>query len=534
MSTLSVSNITNLSNLSLSTLTAATINAATILQNGLPVGGSPVGTVVDLPWSTANSVPSGFLRLDGNNYTRSAFPELASRIGQPEKIGNYTVLFQNTSLLLSDVHNANGVLFHNGTTPANTFNTFTANSIVYSRDGGTTWISAPALGLSTVGYGTISTTSSHGGALTTASRVAANGTGTYVITNGGVNNNIFLNNSNAFVMYATSENLNTWTKFVFTGPAQLTPLSFSQYALSTGTTISSVAYGGTQNRFVALLQGVATSYSCCGSQTGYVNSRIFYSNNGTDVWTSVSLTTSPSGVANVGSAFNANDGRNAFGWIDVVASANGFVATKFMFSGGVGYITATANSVITSADGIVWTDLSPTVGAASLGYNNSSFERIPSFANGLFIIAASTPSYITTNTLAILTSTDRTNWTRVPVNIVTGGVGPFTGRKIYHNGSIYYSSTANGNFSYSSDLTNWFGFDANIGDVNIIASANVGNTIYGHAAANLNFSGTQRMSIGSTTHNTYLKSTQFPLPNVSANTVIFTNPYVAGTKFIKT
>ena len=491
----------------------------------------PTGVIVERPWNSTLPTPNGYLRLDGSAYLKTAYPDLSTLIGTPTKIGNYTVLFQNTSLLLSDVHNANGVLFHNGTITPNNGNAATANSIIYSRDGGTVWISAAAQGLSAADR--ILNIPTHTGELTTASRVASNGIGTYVITNRQSNGGTYQTlggkdtSGNAFVMYATGENLNTWSKFVFAGSGRATFPSGLTHAHSAGqgAFIHAVAFGGTANRFVALLRGSFQDDGCCG--TYYYNSKVYFSNNGTTLWSS---TTSGAANLNISPAIS----RASHSWVDVVASPSGFIAVRAI---GVTDLTGNgySNTVITSADGIVWTDISSTIAAA--GYDRGAYERIPSFANGRFILAANTASYGSSNvTRAILTSTDRTTWTRTDVNSLTG-FNPFTGRKIYHNGNIYYTSGTDGTLYYSTDLSNWGSIASDLaGEINIIASANVGNNIYGHGFANgitsTNF--TRRMSVGSVTHNTYSPATQFPIPFASSNTVIATNPLLVGTSFIKT
>jgi hypothetical protein len=511
------------------------------VNQAIAAASMPTGIIIEKIWNSTLPVPSGYLRLDGSAYTKTAYSVLSTLIGSPTKIGNYTVLFQNTSLLLSDVHNANGVLFHNGTTSANNANAATANSIVYSRDGGTVWISAAAQGLSAAN--TLGGVLTHTGELSTTSRVASNGIGTYVITNAQSNGRTYgtlgglpasgltttTPSGNAFIMYATAENLNTWTKFVFAGSGET-----ANHSASGGSFIHAVAFGGTTNIFVALFRGGLENetISCCANfGPEYFNSKVYFSNNGTTLWSST--TSSPANLN-----INRYETRAAHDWIDVVASANGFIAVRavdisnWKTGNGNGY----SNTVITSADGIVWTDISSTISAA--GYDRSGYERVPSFANGRFIIAASTPSYDSSNTTrAILTSTNRTTWTRTVVDTSATSPGPFSGRKIYHNGYIYYTSDTSGNMYYSTDLFNW-GIAQSVAteEINIIASANVGNNIYGHGFANgvsaSDF--TRRMSIGSVNHNTYNVSTQFPLPFTSSNTVITRNPTLVGTSFIKT
>jgi hypothetical protein len=440
--------------------------------------------------------------------------------------------------LLSDVYNANGVIFHNGTTSPNNGNAVTANSIVYSRDGGTTWISAAAQGLSAADR--ISNIPTHIGELSTASRVASNGIGTYVITNaeangstyqtlGGASGGSTTPSGNAFIMYATGEDLNTWSKFVFagSGKAVFPTIVHPAHAASGGSFIHAVAFGGTANRFVALFRGSFQNDGCC-SGFFYYNSKVYFSNNGTTLWSSTT-----SGAANL----NISNGltRAAHDWVDVVASPGGFIAVRAI---GVTDLTGNgySNTVITSDDGIVWTDISSTIAAA--GYDRGGYERVPSFANGRFILAASSSTYGSSNltSRAILTSTNRTTWTRTDINTLTG-INPFTGRKIYHNGNIYYTSDSNGNLYYSTDLSTWGQAQSGATQqINIIASANVGNNIYGHGFANGSSATdfTRRLSIGSVTHNTYDPATQFPVPFVSSNSVISYNPTLIGTSFIKT
>jgi hypothetical protein len=555
MSTLSVSNITNLSNLSLSTLTAATINAETILQNGLPIG-PPVGTVIERYWKLGDPIPTGYIRQDGNVYSRAAYSELASIIGTPIEIGNFTTTFSNNSLLLSDVHNANGVLFHNGTTRANNANTTTPNTIIYSRDAGTTWISAAAQGLSIATNYTNRNT--HGGELSTVSTVAASGNGIYVITNrqaNGVNHNLAVGPGgygNAFVMVATSENLNSWSKIVFSG-TQGADLAGGYKGNFTGggSKIQAVAYGGTQNRFVGLFEGgygadngAGGGICCASASAGF--SRFAWSNNGT-TWvlqgSGVGNTASIAGISNFGS-------NDAWYWHDIVGSANGFIAIREFRN----THNPNANVVFTSSDGIVWSDITRNI--SNLGYmsanstNTALIHTItPSFANGLFILimrnqaGLSPPNRNIGSSEYILVSNNRTDWTAINVtssysvtvnnsiisaspfftNNLAGGVT----RKIYHNGKFYYTSDGTNRIAYSTDLAEWYPLS-----LNIVASANVGNTIFGQAISNTG-STLERLTIRSANHNTYNETTEFPVPS-DFERGLGHNPFIKGTTFIKT
>lgn len=501
-------------------------------------GGSPTGSLTTSVWSNGESVPNGYLRLDGNNYSRTTYAALSNVIKNPVRLGDYTSLYLNTGLLVSDVYEANGVLFHNGTAKANGYLTSVANSLVYSVDGGVNWILTSAQGVdSTQSQNQFD---SYGGKFISKSRVASNGTGTFVITNGGTGFNGITPASessgssgtgygNAYVMVSTT-NLNTWSRTVFTGGT-------GGFASSGGSFISAVGWGGTQNRFVALFNGGRDE------TLGEQFNRIGWSNNGT-TWTFQTSNTS------IGTSRPQSQSIFAR-YIDLASSSNGFVAltTNFLTTR-----NTNSNSVFTSADGIVWTDISANASAGLTDVtvqNTSTFEIgsayadygcFASVANGFFILAGGrTISY----------SNNRTNWTAVklPDN------APNIHSKIQHNGKFYYYRNMPFGFSFSTTTGNTIcifdslsdttptGLIRNIdfipisvdkeGSINLIPSCNIGNVLYGQANSNISASSTARMGIYRIDHNTYDEATQFTLPNGTV-TIQTSNPLLPTATFIKT
>lgn len=519
------------------------LNATSVIQNGISLTApvTPAGALLEYPWKDGDPNPTGYLRLDGNTYLRSAYSNLSSVIGSPIRLGNYTRLLQNTSLQLSDVFQANGVLFHAGTNAVSSeINSFTynhdlpsaANTIVYSRNGGISWISAAAMGFHGINrYG-------GGNGLANRSLVAANGTGTYIITNGSATkgDNSGRQIGNAYIMVATSENLNSWSKVVLTtGSAGGAPAGGLDGA-DGGSSASAVTFGGTQNRFALLFTGGSNSQSGlnCTTNVSDKSHRIAWSNNGT-TWT-FSSPGSPGyiyGYQEVNS-IPQNAQRESGVWINIEATSNGFVAIRSSAN-------ARVNTVFTSADGIVWTDISQTLFNAGA---SSGFLSL-SVANGLFILTPSGTFGLPTidGIPSLFVSNNRTTWSRVNTVSTVNEANPYiSGRRIFHNGTFYYTSD-NNYLMYSTDLIKWSAIRAsNFDNFNIIATANVGNTLYGHGAANTTVTTNARMSITSVNHNTYNVATEFPLPTglrysgtyTFPSTFITENPSLNFTSFIKT
>jgi hypothetical protein len=509
----------------------------------------PPGTIVEKVWNTTDPIPTGFLRMDSNVYFREAYSDLSTVLGEPIRMGNYTKVFQNTILQVSDVFQSNDVLFHAGTNTVGSISnqsyeiahdlSSAANTIIYSRDGGISWTSAAAMG-----FNMINTVYNRDNlAISNRRMVASNGTGTYVITNGSATSGTIaaIQNGNAYIMAATSENLNSWTKVVLTSGAAGGTGSGSINGADGGSSAYSISFGGTQNRFVLLFSGGSNFVAgVCDTSTGTNKaSRIAWSNNGT-TWTFQP----PGAVGWTQGSYQVNDvlqtaEANRDPWENIEATSNGFVAIRRVSNAP----NVRSNTVFTSSDGIIWTDISTTIADAGYdgnwGTSTNSPVRTLSQANGLFIISSasiSTAGTIRASTQNsqpfILISNNRTTWSRVNINSFGGGT-PFTGRRIFHNGKIYYTSGGNF-FNYSTDLANWFRLESNTSTINIVATANVGNTIYGQGAGNTTTDVTGRMTVGSITHNTYNSGNEFPLPNTISNKTVTTNPFLNFESFIKT
>jgi hypothetical protein len=537
MSTLSVSSITGVTSLSggafdaVST-TANNANAQSIASFGQANAAftqanaafnqannsQPTGTIITQVWRNGDAVPNGYLRMDGNVYTRSSYFALANLIGAPIEIGNYTTLYRNTGLLLSDVYLANGVLFHNGTSRANNANTTTPNSLIYSTDSGLNWNFVSAQGVTAQQeYGQ---RENHSGLLSLTSRVAASPNGIYVITNAqanGVNyytaeNGEVSRTGNAFMMISNT-GLGTWAKVVVTGGTGF-------FKDDLGSNIRAVAYGGTQNRFVALFNAGGVGGSCGDADTFY-NHKIGWSNNGsTWAWqtSNASIGTSSGGGLTVNPVF-----RRFSYFLDVAGSSNGFVAITTNSPS-----SPNANSVFTSADGIVWSDISSNVYFSANGVTGTTTKAV-SFANGFFIISDST-------TGAIMYSSDRLNWSKANVSVTQFGT---SAKKIQHNGKVYYHRGTTDSqlihFTSFNDTLNvqTISLGTSEDNFNIIVSCNIGNNIFGHGYANSTTDGTARMGIYSMNHTVYTEATQFPLPNGST-TMTMVNPTLPRASFIKT
>jgi hypothetical protein len=483
--------------------------------------GLPSGSIITKVWNNGDAIPTGFLRLDGNLYSRTTYSDLANTIGTPTLIGNFTTKYTNTSLILSDVYDSNGVVFHNGTSIANVGQNTTANSLIYSTDGGTTWISAAAQGVdapkssvnrtnytgSLSGVFSINGGSGSSYSSRPMSRVASNGRGTFVITNTSANGTTnstgdesWAGVGNAYIMVSGTADLNTWTKVVVS-----TANSINTFGSEAGSWIAGVAFGGTENRFVALFNGGSVDPGCCGQKRGFSN-KIGWSNNGT-TWTWQS-SNAVIGASN--SAYNFGGPGSIPGttianrlpfkyYYDVAGSANGFIALTNRVD--------QSNAVLTSADGITWTDISNTVYNA-ISYDASTQDRFVSYANNLWIIASSS---------RLAYSSDRVNWTTVNY---TSGFSPQP-RNIKYNGKIYYTSTTAGNFYYSTNLSDWYLISSS--GFNIIPNANVGNVIFGQASSNTALANgyitLPRGSINTIDHNTYNLNTQFPLHDAGTQTI---------------
>ena len=519
----------------------AQANAAYAQANSEPIGtaafakansGLPSGTIVTKIWNNGDPIPTGYLRLDGNLYSRTTYSDLANTIGTPTLIGNFTTKYTNTSLILSDVYESNGVLFHNGTSVANCANATTANSLIYSIDSGTTWISAAAQAIDapksysnrTNYTGALSGFSLYGGAGSSysarpMSRVASNGRGTFVITNTSANG---FNHStgdesqdgtgNAYIMVSGTADLNTWTKVVVS-----TANSGNAMSSDGGSWIAGVAFGGTENRFVALFNGGVT-----GCTTQAFNNKIGWSNNGTTwTWQSSNAVIGASNSSYQIPTFGNPGGayRRPFKYYyDIAGSANGFIALTNRVD--------STNAVLTSAEGVIWTDISANVYNA-ISYDADSQNRFVSYANNLWIISSSK---------RLAYSNDRINWTTVNYSSTAPN-----GRNIKYNGKIYYTSGTDGTFYYSPNLSDWYGiFNAGF---QVLSGANVGNLIFGQAISNTALANgyvtLPRGSINTIDHNTYNLNTQFPLYNTSITTATSTggqqNPApINYTSFIKT
>jgi hypothetical protein len=502
----------NAANNAVATSTAAFSKANNSLQTGM---------IVDKLWTSGDPNPEGFLRLDGNIYQRSAYSDLAQVIGTPLLVNNYTTLYTNNSMLNGDIYEANGVIFHNGTAPTNSALPTIANSLLYSTDKGINWNFAAAQGLT--GSNQETTANAHTGFTVISNRIASNGRGTFILTNETSEGPGYVLNlgsgsgapgtsqiGNAYIMISTS-GLSNWSKVVMSG----TTGGDTAFSGANGATIPAVAFGGTQNRFVALMNGGrANTFT-----NGVYNSRIGWSNNGS-TWTFQSS----NATVGVISGLDRSNPSIGYRYRDVVGSSNGFIAITSATS------RENANAVFTSADGITWTDISSTIASLSNFGGATDRARSISHANGEFIILTTLP----TGQFDIHRSTDRVTWQTISeVSILFSGS---TFRpKILHNGRFYYTVRGqNAGIAFSENLTNWFAISSftTLGSSSfaLFPTANVGNTIFGQGTLGGSFTAT----INSVDHNTYNETTEFPLYSGFLSNYISVSPLLTGGKFIKT
>jgi hypothetical protein len=397
---------------------------------------------------TLSVVPPGYLPCDGSIYTRTSYSALAAYIGSPINFSNPTIVnssvgaTSNTSLFCG----ANNVIFTNGTVVANSQNAAVANAYRSSTDGGVTWslntgwnvtnfVTVPQV---IYGNGVYVSTGNQNGAATTVYA-------TYGSTATTINNRVGIYSSGTF--------------------------NYSG--------ISTIAFGGTSNLFVAL---IAVADSC-----SYSNSVGYSSSNGS-TWTAITM---PASFANSIQNLQAN----AYGFIAVLSNTVWWSAT-----GTGSWVNITSN------------------------FSGTVYNYVVSATNGLFLVRTSTGLYTST------TGATGT-WILLPDAKGLGGTGFVisSSSRWCWNGQAYLTDKG----LVTTDLVNY-----SYSNIGIYA---LGSIYSNPAIYNNSFiwnSGTSAAAVASSTYsNTYTTATQFPVPNLSSayygNNQV-NGGFIQGSYFIKT
>lgn len=478
-------------------LAIAAFSQANTANTAASGAGVPTGSIINYANTTA---PSGYLRCDGNIYSRSAYSALASVIGTPSSLSSFTAEYANTNVQwdTDTILVANGVAF---TSNARTGQVgYGALSIpqylggVYTSTDGTTWTARTARAFSTA-------------SIDNSAAIANVSGGTWVLANSSSAGYASL--PQTITNMQSTTNLSTWTNRSIAIAAQTgVPTS------GPGIRFNGLAGGGTSNRLVWLHTKTGT-LACCVVSPYVANTAT--SDDGGATW---SFTNSLP-IANSS-------------YYPTIASSN------------AGFVIVQGNTAYWSTSGQNWQNIGANLRSV-LGISSTNTNRLfynVYQAGDKFII----PAY--GNKFLISPSSNGANGNWSTTGYVSG-LGNYLGSysvlnlsrfttpnfKITHNGQCYafLDTGQSGQLLYSQDLQNWYikndsnyPISASISYQGVLDALNNKFLMYGYAYKTI---------FSFTANGAYNAATQFPVPiiiNDSRSSIGYESSTIPSISYIKT
>jgi hypothetical protein len=454
----------------------AAFAVANTANAGLATAGALTGTIINYANTTA---PSGYLKCDGNIYSRSAYSALASVIGTPPMLSSFTAEYANTNAQWTPdiIAVANGVAF---TSNARTGQIgYSALSIpqylggVYTSTDGTTWTARTARAFSIAISGVLN------GAV-----IANVSGGTWVLANNSVNG--YASFPQTFTNMQSTTNLSTWTNRSIAIAAQ-TGVPTSNPSIH----FNGLAGGGTSNRLV-WLHTKAGQLACCIQSP----------------W-----------VANTATS---DDGGATWSFTNSLPIANSSYQPSIA-SSNAGFVIVQGNTAYWSTSGQNWQDISANLRSA-LGFTSNNTNRpfynvyqagdkfiIPAYGNKFLVSPSSNGSNGNWSTTGYVSGLGNYIGSYNPLNLSRFTTSSY---KIVHNGQCYafLDSNYSTELLYSQDLQYWYLKDdfnypveTSVGYINVLDVLNNKFLMYGY---------TYKTIFSFTANGAYNAATQFPVPMI--------------------
>jgi len=389
---------------------------------------TPAGTIINYANTTA---PSGYLRCDGNVYTRSSYWALANVIGTPPMLSSMTAEYSNSATGWSAtsyiIAYANGVAFVSNTNALDIVTQFSGG--LYTSTDGSTWTARTSSPFSS----TLTSDAVRNGAI--AANTANAGNSTWAILRA-ANRQTATTAQNTLM---TSTDLVTWVNRTVTIAVTVT----GGYNMLS---INGLAGGGTENRLVLLFTHERNA--CCSYWQYRANT--VSSNDGVN-WTFTN------------SLFPLSTNNSVY--YPSIAATHGTNG---------GFVVTHGNTAFFSSNGMNWTDISANLRtalgvSASANIANSSYFYNVFAANNQFIIPTKGNQFLVSSSA----NGANGNWYTVKPDTTLIASTPAyeddhywssiwgtANIKLIHNGDVFvaYINNPSGYLKliYSKNLIHWF------------------------------------------------------------------------------